>query len=226
MTLDGLFMLLYFAVLIAWPFPHEMKRFMVVAVPVLLCYAYLAGLRLIERKYQNKQRMFGYLFCLTVAITSYSSYQFIWQRLRTPVEPELVAHTRMTYWYQPIPVDEVVEVAKIWQRIIETTTAVKMYVPENECVYSIDFDNVMLYANRYSIQPPVNRNHSLDPLANFNQCNYFLMLNIEQLQRKWPAMYPISLLKGHLQPIIVNRISELGKDTYIAILAKKIKPEK
>jgi hypothetical protein len=79
------------------------------------------------------------------------------------------------------------------KELIESVKEIKEVVSEDECIYSVTQEIVMLYAQRRAIVPPLQNLYQKNFIEQLNQCRYMLVVGTVYSQHE--PLYPVDRVK-------------------------------
>lgn len=189
---DAIYITLYIGVIIVWPFPSEMTRFLFVIVPMLLFYGFqFAGLMAsrLDSALLSKAIAIGYI--AVIAFVLLPPVGFIATRALA-ASPD--GNRFSPAWYVRSDINLASRRVRDDQYLIDAWSRVRKFVPENECVYHIKPVPFMLFANRMSYAPP-NARDVESFLAQANQCRFYYVTSYTSFPYD-DAFYPMAYLLG------------------------------
>lgn len=196
--LDGLYVALYFLLILIWPYPAEASRFLLVLIPVLL----VQGALLIDswRKLKNvaEARFYPSLVLFgAVAIIAAPSLLLTAQRFfLTP--PEFADLKRTVSWYAIDPQEASYGVLSD-KLLIDHIKSIDMHTEQTDCVYSIKPSIIGFYANRIAVIPPrLNWDSAAaDAYLDRTRCRFFYLMSFAS--PSFPSVYyPLERLRDRL----------------------------
>ncbi|MGA8258920.1 MAG: hypothetical protein WB783_01785 [Arenicellales bacterium] len=212
--LDALFALFYLAIILVWPFPAEMSRFLLPVVPIALAYVVWFSSWIVARVAVRPDHQLAGLaaaaVCIIVVAPGLARNA---ARYLVPLPKEVARYKRSPRWYVSDPGEAFanIESDAVFYR---TTRNIGDFIDENECVYSIKPSVVTYLSGRLSRRPEL-RNGGLT-----EKCHYVLLLAYSS--PSFPSMYPLAVLRanGHvLNAVMVNRVGGKDSDRIVSILA-------
>jgi hypothetical protein len=188
--IDAYYAVGYIGLIVAWPYPDHMTRFVYPLVPFGIFYAlvgstwmmsFLTTLRTVPRHGAAAFVLAGSLVLIVPNALS------VGQRFLTPLPepvPEDFRHTR--YWLRGDLAATKWEIERR-SRVIALLNRIRSRIPEDQCVYATHSPFVMLHTQRVSVL--YSKQFSWDDLQ---KCRYYLVMNLGT--RDFPPMYPAEQL--------------------------------
>lgn len=219
---DAIYLLLYFALLLIWPFTQaaDTSRFLFVAFPILL----LHGLRLMQLVTPGFSSLTTVMsvgvYFIAIMLIVVPAEGLIYQRLKMGTESENKQYLKSIYWYSGknteqdiarnrIKINSYKLFASSWRRLDKI-------VPKEECVYSVDPTWLMLYAQRRSYYPPLAATKD-QFLRQAGACRYFYVASYTR--GPYELFYPRHfLMEGQI--VFTDRIEETENRPIIGMLIK------
>jgi hypothetical protein len=171
---DAIFVLVYFIVLLAWPFPAERVRFMMPLVPIVLVQMFL-GARWLRTLFPGRLNSAIMTVALLIPAIAFASTLFhVVARYQdpTPAGKEFYRHTAM--WYAPTSKSKILEALDYEHAVVAAVISSREWLVDGACVYSIKPSVVAFFTKHISILTPksVNVNDSRAPALG---CKYVYM---------------------------------------------------
>jgi|GEM_PF-3108384 hypothetical protein len=203
--LDALYALFYFAIVIVWPYPEHLPRFLLVIMPMYFAYAWLGCRALAERVGAREQRWFVLTtFALLLgAITLPGTFS-----IANPIiaaEDSSAKYVRSPMWYTLPSSDIALDRMRRVEQIAESMRGVAEHVPANACVSSAAYAFIPFYGQRKTIAVAPMRMSNGTFNGGLGQCPYVFMLAATQAPGSdYPAMYPYHRIKERMDVIEVK----------------------
>ena len=152
----AIFVVVHISMMIAWGHPEEAMRYGLVLYP----FGILAGYRgvkilasVLAHNARTTQLVFkGALVCAGLVVLPEAGRAIL---LRIyPLDEGLIEARTTSNWYFLKDRRYALYQAVSQQKIIEQMKRMKEIVPEDQCIFSVKYTNVMLYTDRYAISPP------------------------------------------------------------------------
>lgn len=214
LQLDALFVLCYLVIILVWPFPAEMSRFLLPIVPIALVYCiwfyrWIAG-KLSRNLDDRAAGLVAAVLCLIVVGPSLAQNV---ARYLVPVPSALAEYKRSPRWYVNNPAEALANIASD-EVFFRTTAGMGRLVDDTECIYSIKPPVVSFLSGRLSIRPEI-RNGGVT-----GTCGYALLLAYGS--PSFPPMYPLAVFRANgraLTAVAVNKVGGEASDRIVSILA-------
>lgn len=229
--LDGIYVAMYIAMILVWPFSYAAnaeKRFAIAVIPILMFQA----LFLIGRLSRNLPQRLRFnpievIYLSLILLLALPTLALVAARYFQPVAHDLEPFRRVGWWYSwywkdsLIPAPVYMKYAKV---LSETLPEIRSNVPEHECVYSVKPYIVDFYMRRISKYPPGEVLEDADFLKMLNDsgCRYFFFMNDISPSISKERFYPAHRLGDTVQSIIAVQYTE-GENTMIMGVLGKLK---
>jgi hypothetical protein len=213
---DAIYVALYLAVLLVWPFPDAAQRLSYVIVPVLLAQ----GVLLIHSSGWTRHRPGSVVvpaLCTSVpAIVLLPTLLLTIARFAAPVPAGMEVARHSQYWYRTLDTRTGVPTAEFLAAILDDLPKLNRLVPAGECIFSIKPTLVALYSGHMSYAPPEGSTSAAQFSRDIGRCRYAYVLAISSPAFPEP-LYPLHRLQ---QPVRVVSGVEADKRRYPIPLAE------
>jgi hypothetical protein len=216
-ALDAWFLAGYVAMILIWPYPFELGRFIVVVYAVCLLAA-MEGWRCVTaRRWPNTINQGGWapLVLLVMGASGPTLVGFA-ERASVPVDPSLLDDKRESFFFEADLDATAIEHAEVFLRTRLLARQIPDHVPAGECVYSNMPQFVALYGRRDSSSFPREIKSERSALDSLTECRYFFLADIDVATYGVPGMYPAEFIESWTDLMMVSN-SEEG-DTVAALL--------
>jgi len=157
--LDGIFVTIYLMMVIAWPFPDHVQRFLLPIFPILVVQGFLflalepdsiraRNSRIIAMR---KRAAIGYI--LMFIIVSFPSWLHLAGRALDPIPAELSHFSHSQFWLRAATIDEALKEVHQRVAIVSVLQEIPGHVPEGECIRANHPQIAMLYSRRITFGP-------------------------------------------------------------------------
>ncbi len=192
---DALYLFIYMGIVLIWPFPDHIERFIWPLLPLLFYYA----LSLVPIQRQA-------LCVLSLLLLLMPSYFYIGQRwleggqlLASEVE-----FTQTKRWYSRSDLASAQRDLRVRRSLAQLMTQVAQWVPEDECIYFIRPPDLMLLSRRLSFEPPTRHQGALEG----GRCPWFLVTVLSHPSAPGP-LYPLPYLEPrHIRAFYTHQHKE------------------
>lgn len=219
--LDALYLGAYLALIVIWPFPGEMARFLVVVVPFALAFAAHAVRDGLERLEPARARPWlalalwaslGSVLVPQLALTA--------ARFHGGASPELAALRRSALWYDPDRVTAE-KTLRFAARLEDALVRVGERVPAEGCVLSVKPSLVGLFADRRAIYtPPASiADEPFHAEVERSGCRWFFL--IAAATQSAEPLYPHKRFDPPLEELDVTRMTDEPDSRLVSILAAR-----
>jgi hypothetical protein len=216
-AVDAWYLAGYVPMILVWPFPFELGRFIVVVYPLCLLAAMDAWTWLAQRVGAAASiRDRPWMIMILVALASGPAITKFAHRASLPIDEGLLDEKRESFFFETHLDETAMRYAETFARARILAGEIPLHVPNGECVYSMMPQFVALYGRTNSLSFP----HDLEDIDHakrtLTQCRYFFLADIDILTYNIPGMYPAALIEGWTRRVLVSNIN--GNDTVAALL--------
>jgi hypothetical protein len=220
LKLDALYIAAYLGIILLWPFPGEMQRFLFPALPVLMIQGLLLIHGFAEWLMAGKRGAISALILGVLAAVIGPELALNLQRFALPVPTALSDFKRTAGWFAPDPQAALATLYSSAQ-ITHALTAAQTIVPADACITSIKPSVTSYYTQHPSKSPPgsATSNDAFDAWINKDGCHYFLLLSVAS--PTFPsAFYPLTRMQGRLELLEVTPLTMEPGSPIVAMLAR------
>lgn len=227
---EAVFLLVYLGIILLWPFPKELERFMIMLVPIFLFYCLLFikhAVRKFELSAISHMLKAGIFGVILISITP--SLFGILHRYSMPAPEELNVHRFSKSWYEQASDSNTILTAQKFESLYQLLWAVDDHLSEDECVYTTARDIVTLYSRREGKNLPKDLYRNADDgyrldITELDQCDYVLMIALQPVQvPAYVSMYPIQALGEHMDPVLYSSITHDGVEQVVAAFVEIVR---
>lgn len=216
-TVDGWFLAGYIALILVWPYPFELGRFLVLVYPICLLAA-VEGWQWLAQRWASAwlPRSSWIVVVLVTALAYVPSMERFLHRAALPIDPSLLDEKRELFFFEVEPDSLALENAEVFARTRILAEQIPDHVPQGECVYSTMPHLVTLYGKRNAVAYP----HDLKSIDTAREaltlCRFFFLSDIDVVTYNIPGMYPAQFIKPWSELVMVSNIQDRG--TVVALL--------
>jgi hypothetical protein len=199
--LDALYVAIYLAVIVAWPYPNHLRRFLLMILPLVVAYSMWGGMELARRSQSTRLPhlvrwvMSGVLICLVLPSTLFFTMQ-----IQQYAGTEHASKPKIAAWYGRDSQAESLAAVEFGSRLLDAIAETGRYVPATACVTSTMPEFVQLHARRRSLRPPRPGPENADILRHAEACPYVLMLRAALFPpTDYAFYYPLRELQHRLE---------------------------
>jgi len=217
--LDGIYLILYFGVLLLWPFsqPADSRRLLYVVLPILMLHGFEFIRYLIPRLPPLKTGIYGYVYLLAMALLALPATGFIFHQLVMAANDANKEYANSLYWYSGGDLNRTRMKINVYKKLTQSWQKIPNVVPAGECVYSVDPTWLMLYANRPSYSTP--RIFTKDQfLKEAKSCRYIYIASYAR--PPYQLFYPRDYIMGEGQIVFIDRMEKMEGKPIIGMLVK------
>lgn len=186
---DALYVILYIAVILVWPHPDHMTRFVYPLIPIGLLYVFV-GVSAIAGAAGNVASRTAWANTITTALIlllTAPNAVSVATRFMSPVPdyiPDDFRHVRN--WLTAKNTASVIRELEIKSNVVSLLSRAGGNLEEYECIYAVHRPLVMLYTQRPAVRLPSN----LDP-GNLTRCKYLFVMNLRAIKK---PKYPLEVI--------------------------------
>lgn len=173
---DAIYVALYLALLLLWPFPDAAQRLSYVIVPMLLVQAALLIHAAASACPMRWRRLLAASACGLCALLLLPPLLLTLSRFLAPVPPgmSLVRHTQG--WYRTMDARNGLLSAQFLVKLVNDLPDVPGQVPEGQCIFSEKPTLVTLYSGRMSYFPPPSGSSDAQFRRDIGKCRFAYVL--------------------------------------------------
>jgi len=217
---DAVYVAGYIVVILIWPYPAQMERFIYTILPFLLIYGVLTLCYIYSKLpgfLVGSRSVPVYAYMVLVAILVAPSLFSMWNNLYHPVAMKYTDLARTSSWLTASDVNKVKFSYEFMRRIYQSMEDVSGLVPAGECIISTEPAYLMLYSGRKSIKPKSQGVADEAFLESIRPCKYIFMMSVQSRPSMGnPPMYPFYRVKDDMQVLSVQYLSENSDDNRVA----------
>lgn len=220
--LDAWFVAGYLGLILLWPFPAEMTRFVVAVFPFLLRCAATTATAVEKRAgwqfpYVNVAMALIFLTATLPAIARFS------HRAALPVARELLGEKREARFFLAQNDDTALFTAEALARGRLVLEQAHSLLPEGSCLYASPYQVGVLHARHNIVAYPPGLAANADQTrAALGRCDYFFLGWWSAIDQGLPPLYPMPGLKGWTRAMLVSEITRDGHNYLAAALLQRI----
>lgn len=219
---DAIYVLLYLAMILVWPYPAEADRFILVIFPLILFYGIEGGLIGLNQFWPKtlplKRTLVIPIIIVTCILPTFSIKLNKWI---APIEADFQTYRKSPFWFEIENTQEALASIEHVHRLIIAVQYLNRYIPKDACVYFVIPQFIDFHSGFPGVhfRPPTK---DLGNIENFPDCDYILASKFKVIQNDLPPYYPIfDINKEKVKPLF---ISKTDSGQLIAVLAKVIRP--
>lgn len=217
---DALFAVLYLGMLLIWPFPAEMQRFLVVIEPVLLVQAIAFFQTVAARVEARVLKGVAWGLITAVLVVEVPSAILAAERFFTPLPADLKGFRHWAEWYEGDR-SGALENVRITKALVDHLGQIEKIVPTGECVYGIKPSVIGFFARRTSVVPPPidTDDNAFQAYLSANPCQYVYAVGF--LSPSYPvAYYPLARMRNSV--VVRDTAAVQGRERPAAIIAERV----
>lgn len=223
LRLDGIYVVLYGALLLVWPFPAEARRLSYVLIPILLVQGLFALRSFGLRVNPAGGRLLPAVFAGALTIAILPSLILTLHRFNEPLMQDAEAARHTEDWYLDDR-QQAANAAHSFTKILADLRHSGEMVSGEQCIFAIKPSVVSLYSGRSSRTPPPISSSDEVFERDIAKCRYaYVLMYISPSFAQ--AYYPLSRLKERAYPLSVAQDGE-GENarTYAALIEIQAAP--
>jgi len=218
---DAIYLFIYFALILVWPYPEEAARFIYVVLPITLYQGwYILSVLASYVPVKRYRDILPVFYCLALVITALPDLAIAVQRYNQQPAPGFANYKHHVDWYASDN-NEATKRLVVKRALYEDLKNVGKYVPASGCVFSIKPGLVGLLSGRISIAPPVSKTDDelfVNEVVN-SGCRYFYMVYFQSRSFVQP-FYPLERMGNRIDVVHVGRVNYEGGVAKYSIIAK------
>jgi len=194
LSLDALYIIIYLGIIFVWNFPGQNVRFIYVIIPFILFYTQTTTSLLFKQDNKNINLFVNLSIPLLIVIIIFPCLIFMTNRLITNPDEHAQHFTNDRYWLTGMDTEKMYKHLIFKNRLIESAIEIKEIVPQEECIYSIHQEFVMLHSRRRSIVPPLQDVNQEEFIKEITQCRYMFIVGTSHKDHE--PLYPVDRVKN------------------------------
>lgn len=223
--IDAWFLAGYIAMILVWPYPDELGRFLIVVYPCLLLCCITAAAELTVFLHSRWPPLSPNAAIMGVAgavlLATAPTAALYARRASLPVDAELLGDKREPVFFRAETDEDALFTAEVYGRIRLLAAAIADYVPPGQCVYAIPPQLVTLYGKVPALLYPKDLVGDPEAESKLPYCDFFFLGGVGATQLDLPALYPWQALTGWTEPVLTSEISRDGETSLAAALLKR-----
>ncbi|MCR4297329.1 MAG: hypothetical protein NUV75_01050 [Gallionella sp.] len=220
---DGIYLILYFVVLLLWPSSPDARRFLYPVLPILLLHGLDLTSYLMQRFSPIKSAIYGYTYLFIITLITFPAAGLIFHRLAMSADDENKEYANSLYWYSGQDLNRARLKIKAYKKLTLSWQRISEVVPEGECVYNVDPTWLMLYANIPSYSTPqASTKDQFFKAA--KDCRYFYVASYTR--PPYQLFYPSDYIMGEGKIVFIDRMAGLAGDPVLGMLVEMPRSEK
>jgi len=223
--LDAWFLAGYIAMILLWPYPDELGRFIVIVYGGILLCAVHAAIAFDQRlAYWSSKAPIALtqLFLAgVIGMASLTTFASFASRAAVEVDAELLGEKREAFFFRAES-DRVAQTgAEVFGRARLLAESLSDHVPADDCVYAVFPEFVRLHGGIASFSYPSGLSDAAIAKDQLTRCNYYFIAGFGTLQTQMPKLYPMNALAGWTSPVLASMIiNENGEHIAAALLTR------
>lgn len=221
--LDAIYAWFYLAIVMVWPYPGHLPRFLLVITPLFLAYAWLSFRALAARAGMRQQHpLVLATFTLVLAsITLPGAFSIV--KPIASAGDRVAGYVRSPMWHTFSSPDVALERMRRVDQIAESMHGVRDHVPNDACVSSAAYALIPFYGQRRTIAVAPARMSNNAFNGWLEQCPYVFMLAATQSpDLDYPAMYPYYRIKDRMDVIEVKLWNEQATEGDVLTMLARV----
>ena len=207
-SFDSVYVLAYLGIILVWPYPNHMERFLLVLLPFLLFYA-TVGMGNISRLVGDKpdntavKSITGIALCSLLALTAAPKTISIIRDIVSPPDVDFAALVKTPNWHTT---PENVRERKLMalEKIVESMNAIEQLTPADACISSGEPHYMHYFARRRSNKPPPKTASDEIFEKRLSDCPFIFMMSVaSHPPSEFPPMYPFYRVQNTMEVLDV-----------------------
>ena len=199
--LDALYVGIYLAVIVVWPYPNHMRRFVLMILPFIIAYSMWGAVELAHRgRFALLPRLVQWATAAVMVSIIAPSTLFFTVQIQQYAGTVHADKPKIAAWYGRDSQAESLATVEFGSRLLNAIAEAGPHVPDDACVTSTMPEFVQLHAHRKSLRPPRAGPENADILLHVEHCPYVLMLRAALFPSTGYAFYyPLRELEHQLE---------------------------
>ncbi len=219
--LDSLYVMFYLILMWLWPSIDSDLRYIFVVMPILVYYSCLSLFLILETYTKESfKKLVCYASIIFVLITFLPTDLYALNKFFTQVSPELKRYRSTKYWLTQPSSFEMDNSVLILNKVTQSYKEAKQYIPEGECAYSVHYEEFMFHSRRLAFPLPLPGRVEKDNFVKeIGRCEY-IHINNTNSHPYVPVAYPIELLGGNFDYLMLTRMTDAAESPIVGALVK------
>ena len=221
--LDAIFVALYVALILVWPYPREATRFMTFLLPFLFLYAFEGIRRAMSRVpafRSNDVAASSALFFVFVVVSAATIFRFV-ELATQPVDPELRGEQREQMYFAGADRATALRTAESSARVRLIARETGRIVPNEDCVYTNLPYVLQIHGGVKAVLFPTKLIPNVDPAAQLARCDYFFVAGLDNRVAMQGPFHLLDELRGWTSTLLVSETRNNDRDVMVAALLKR-----
>jgi len=217
----ALYLFAYFGIVIIFPFPWQMDRFMLPIFPFLLGILVLdSGKLFVERKNIAQSFLLGFLI-----ITFLPSAFAVSQRMLLVPDEKYMKYRMTSQWLTIDSVENANKALELMHIREVAEKTISQYIDTDDCVYAPQPSSIMIATRQLSLLL-WNDGHDANLFnpAELVFCDYVFMLRNDHLEAA-VRLFPYEIMQEQMKPIFTIDAQIAGQKVVVAMMAKIIRED-
>ncbi len=205
LEIDSLYVLFYLVIMMVWPYPDHMRRFLQVLFPLLLFYSFSGVRHAMQPLAPSLSRTAGNAYIVILAVVIAPTTVLMAQQIAQAEGKDAENFVRSPQWYRYDSPFKAREVMDRVTQILDGMRGIDERLPPDACVSSAAYAYIPLYGHRRSRRVAGESDGDDQLFSQLRGCPYVFMMAASQWpQMDYPAMYPYERIKDQLEVVEVS----------------------
>jgi len=222
--IESLYLAFYLALIVVWPFPDHMRRFLQVLLPIFLLYSYVGTHFLASYCAPSIRRAAGMVQIVIIMLVLAPSTLIIMQQVIASEGTEAENFVRSPQWYMYDTPLRATAVMNGVTRVLDGMRGIDEHLPAGACVSSAAYSYIPLYGRRRG-QPLAGVSADDEHFfARLRDCPYVFMMAATQWPgHDFPPMYPYERIKDRLEVVEVSMWDKTATKGVVLTMLGKVR---
>lgn len=223
-AIDAWFLPGYVLMILIWPYPYELGRFMVVVYPLILvcCVTALETFPAPSASQAPRHGRYALLWTLLVLVSLPAGLQFL-QRAMLPVDDALLGDKRERPFFRATTDERALMSAEVLLRTRFLAEEAANHIPADECAYSVHPVMQRVYGRIRTLHYPLDLANVAPEVASerLRACDWYFLAGFDVAEPPLPSLYPYKALLGWTDAVLYSRIEHAKGVTPAGILLRR-----
>jgi hypothetical protein len=221
--IDAWFLMGYVALILVWPYPLELGRFMMAVYPLCLVGCFSAAGAMHKWRPRMHPAVVPSALMLAIALATGPAIGKFIHRASLPVPDELLGDKREGPFFQVDTDDRALAAAEVLARNRFLVEEAAQHIASHECAYSVHPELLRLHGGIRGVHYP----RDLDDVApaitaeRLNECDWFFLAGFSVSGPAAPALYPVANLVGWTERVLMSTFERNDKTIVAAALLQR-----
>jgi len=221
--IDAWFLVGYIILILVWPFPGELSRFLVVAYPVMLVSSITFLDAVQSRLFRFTRPYLRLVIFAAIGFASAPVIALFLHRATLPIDTELLGDKLEPPFFLAASDADALLNAEHFGRARYLLKQASERIPAEGCLYATPPQVATLYSGRVALTYPLDLGKDSEAASRrLLLCDFYFIATWSAPEYGLERYYPIDVLKGWAKPVLVSRIGDGADGSVSAALFQRV----